>query len=73
MIVKPNSVTSKEVRSRLKMGAFTFVREETGRVVLHVDVNSGLYPLRLTNDQTTTLAQWLRGHDEEETAWSRAD
>ncbi len=73
MIVKATPAISKEVRSRLKLGAFTFVREETGRVVLHVDVNSGLYPLRLTNEQTATLAQWLRDHNEEETGWSRVD
>ena len=73
MIVKATPAINKEVRSRLKLGAFTFVREETGRVVLHVDVNSGLYPLRLTHEQAATLAQWLRTQDDEETGWSRAD
>ena len=54
-----------EMCPHLKIGAFTFRREPTGRVVLHVDVASGLYPLRLTHEQTHALAQWLRPHSEE--------
>ncbi len=73
MIVESNSAISKEAHSHLKLDAFTFVRDQTGRVVLHVDVNSGLYPLRLTNEQAATLAQWLRTQNDEETDWSRAD
>ncbi len=73
MIVKANTLTSKELHSRLKIGAFTFVRDDTGRVVLHVDVESGLYPLRLTHEQTCTLAKWLRTHQEDEVAWSRTE
>ncbi len=73
MIVKANTLTSKEMCPRLKIGAFTFVRDDTGRVVLHVDVESGLYPLRLTHEQTLTLAKWLRTHQEDEMACSRTE
>ncbi len=73
MIVNSTNTTKQETQSRLKMGAFTFVREQTGRVVLHVDVNSGLYPLRLTHEQTTTLAEWLRGHKQEEIDWLKGE
>ena len=73
MIVNSANTTRQETQSRLKMGAFTFVREQTGRVVLHVDVNSGLYPLRLTNEQTITLAEWLRGHNQKELDWLRGE
>ena len=49
MAVNATTFTEKEPHSKLTLGAFTFVREQTGRIVLHVDVDSGLYPLRLTN------------------------
>ncbi len=64
-----NVVTSidKEPHSQLKLGAFTFVREKTGRIVLNVDADSGLYPLRLTNEQTSMLAQWLHTFQEDTT------
>ncbi len=64
-----NVITSidKEPQSQLKLGAFTFVREKTGRIVLNVDADSGLYPLRLTNEQTYLLTQWLHTFQEDTT------
>ena len=50
---------NKEVPSELQIGAFTFEREQNGHIVLHVDVDSGLYPMRLTDKQTSTLTRWL--------------
>ncbi len=61
--------TDKEPCSQLRIGAFTFVREKTGRIVLNVDADSGLYPLRLTNEQTYMLTQWFHTF-QEDTAWS---
>lgn len=69
MVVNISTSTDKELQSQLKLGAFTFVREQTGRIVLHVDVDSGLYPLRLTHEQTSLLAQWMRTL-QEDAAWS---
>ena len=63
MAMDVTNSTDKETRSELKIGAFTFVREKTGRIVLHVDVDSGLYPLRLTQEQTYVLTQWLHAHE----------
>lgn len=58
----------REMCPQLKIGAFTFRRDPTGHVVLHVDIASGLYPLRLTREQTYALAQWLRPYPEENTS-----
>ncbi len=59
MAVNAITSTNAELYSELQIGAFTFVKELTGQVVLHVDIDSGLYPVRLTHEQTYTLAQWL--------------
>ena len=69
MAVNTTSSTEKEPYSELKIGSFTFVREQTGRIVLHVDIDSGLYPLRLTHEQTSMLTQWIHTH-QEDAAWS---
>ncbi len=59
----------KEPNSQLKIGAFTFTREHTGHIVLSVDVDSGLFPLRLTHEQTGILTQWMHTISKD-TAWS---
>ncbi len=64
-----NTSTSKEPNSQLKIGAFTFIREHSGRIVLSVDVDSGLFPLRLTYEQTGLLTQWMHPINND-TAWS---
>ena len=69
MVMNITTTIKKDPHSELQIGAFTFVREQTGRIVLHVDVDSGLYPLRLTHEQTSMLAQWMRSLQEEAT-WS---
>lgn len=69
MAVNTTTSTEKEPLSELKLGAFTFVREQTGRIVLHVDVDSGLYPLRLTHEQTAILTQWMHTL-QRDTTWS---
>ncbi len=65
MIIDVTPSMDKEIHSQLMIGAFTFVREQTGRIVLHVDVDSGLYPLRLTHEQTSMLTQWLHTFHED--------
>ncbi len=65
--VRATTRISKETYPHLTIGAFTFKREPTGRVVLDVDVESGMYPLRLTHEQTYMLTQWLDTHQVEET------
>lgn len=69
MVMNITASTEKDSHSQLQLGAFTFVREQTGRIVLHVDVDSGLYPLRLTHEQTSMLAQWMHSL-QEEAVWS---
>ena len=59
MAIHVNRPTGEELPSELQIGAFKFEREQTGHIVLHVDVDSGLYPLRLTDKQTSTLTHWL--------------
>ena len=59
MAIDINQSMNKELPSELQIGAFTFEREQSGHIVLHVDVDSGLYPLRLTDKQTSALTRWL--------------
>ena len=68
MAVNATNSTEKEQRSQLTLGAFTFVREQTGRIVLHVDIDSGLYPLRLTHEQTSLFTEWLCAYETDQMA-----
>ncbi len=39
MAIDVTQPTNKELPAELHIGAFTFEREQTGRIVLHIDVN----------------------------------
>ncbi len=56
----------KNADPELSIGAFTFTRDSTGRLVLHVDAQSGLYPIRLTLEQEHALAHLLLLKQEED-------